>query len=85
MPSAKIAISLPDALLRDVDKAARERGESRSGYIGRVLGAVTRVRRDREITRRLDELFTHPDLVDEQRRTARALDAVGTDGSDEGW
>lgn len=85
MPSAKIAISLPDAVLSSVDEAARARGESRSGYIARVLRAATRARRDREITKRLDELFAHSGLAEEQRRQARALDAVGTDWSDEAW
>jgi hypothetical protein len=85
MGTAKIAISLPEDVLAEVDRAARESGESRSGFIRRVLVAATRVRRDGEITRRLDALFSEPALADEQRRVARELDAAGTRWSDESW
>lgn len=85
MGTAKIAISLPEEVLAEVDRAARERGESRSGFIRRVLVTATRIRRDAEITRRLDALFSVPAARQEQRRLARDLDATGTDWSNESW
>jgi hypothetical protein len=83
--TARIAVSLPHPVLAQVDRAARERGESRSGYIRRVLLAATRVRRDAEVTRRLDELFAAEDAVQEQSRLTSELDAAGTSWSDETW
>jgi hypothetical protein len=81
----KTAIAVPEALLADVDRAATERGESRSAYITRVLSVAVRARRDAEITRKLDELFADARVSRAQRRTATALDAAGTDWTDERW
>lgn len=83
--TAKIAISMPQDVLAEVDRAARERGESRSGFIRRVLLTATRVRRDAEVTRRLDALFVAPGAAQEQHRLTSELDAAGTDWSDESW
>jgi metal-responsive CopG/Arc/MetJ family transcriptional regulator len=83
--TAKIAISLPQTVLAEVDRAARERGESRSGFIRRILLTATRIRRDAEVTRRLDAIFSAPAAVQEQERVMRELDAAGTDWSDETW
>ena len=85
MSAAKIAISLPEDVLAEVDRAARERGESRSGFIRRVLVTAARLRRDAEVTRRLDALFAAPEAVEDQRRTARELESAGTSWSDESW
>lgn len=85
MATAKVAISLPQTVLAEVDRAARERGESRSGFIRRVLLVATRARRDAAITRRLDALFASPGVAAEQRRLAQDLDPAGSDWSDEAW
>jgi hypothetical protein len=81
----KTAIAVPEALLTDVDRAARERGESRSAYITRVLSVAVRARRDAEITRKLDELFADARVKKAQSRSAAALDEVGSDWTDERW
>jgi metal-responsive CopG/Arc/MetJ family transcriptional regulator len=85
MAYAKTAIAVPEELLADVDRAARERGESRSKYITRILRAAVRARRDAEVTRRLDELFAHDSVAREQRVGAASLDALGADWTDERW
>lgn len=85
MAYAKTAIAVPEELLADVDRAARERGESRSKYITRVLRAAVRARRDMEITRRLNELFAEEAIATEHRAGAGALDEIGSDWSDERW
>ena len=85
MPLRKTAIAVPEALLADVDRAATQRGESRSAYITRVLAVAVRARRDAEITRKLDELFGDARVKKVQRRTAAELDQVGTDWADERW
>jgi hypothetical protein len=85
MPLRKTAIAVPETLLADVDRAATERGESRSAYITRVLSVAVRTRRDAEITRKLDALFADEHLTKAQRGEAAALDRVGTDWTDERW
>ena len=81
----KTAIALPEELLSDVDRAARDLGESRSRYITRILQLAVRARRHAAITKRLDELFADPELAADQRRTAAELDAAGTSWDDERW
>jgi metal-responsive CopG/Arc/MetJ family transcriptional regulator len=85
MSSQKIAITVPEDILEAVDTAAKERGESRSGFISRVLRAALRARRDAAITRRLNELFMNEEVVAEQQRLTREMDAAGTSWSDETW
>jgi metal-responsive CopG/Arc/MetJ family transcriptional regulator len=85
MALRKTAIALPDELLAAVDRAARERHESRNRFVTWVLRQAVRARRDREITRRLNELFATPDLAKQQSREACELDAIGTDWSEERW
>ena len=72
-------------MLDAVDRLAREQGMSRSAFITKILRAALRARRDREITRRLDELFAAEAAQEEQRRTAKELDEAGTDWTDERW
>jgi metal-responsive CopG/Arc/MetJ family transcriptional regulator len=45
---AKIAISLPDDVLRDVERERRHRGESRSKFFRRAVEAFLRHERERE-------------------------------------
>lgn len=85
MPLRKTAIAISEDLLAAIDRAARERHESRNRFVTRVLQFAVRARRDAEITRRLNELFEVPVLREEQSRDATELDAVGTAWTDEQW
>ena len=85
MAPRKTAIAVPDDLLAAVDRAARARRESRNRFVIRVLQHAVRARRDAEVTRRLNEVFAAPDLVQQQNREASGLDRVGGDWSDERW
>ena len=85
MPLRKTAIALPPELLMELDRMARMRRESRNRFITHVLEEAVRVRRDAEVTQRLNELFADPELRQEQASGAIALDGVGTDWSDENW
>ena len=85
MASAKIAITIPEDVLSEVDAAARERGESRSGFISRILRVALTSRRDAAITRRLNEVFADESVIADQERITRDMDAVGSDWTDEGW
>ncbi len=66
----KATIAVPEELLVEVDRAARERAESCSAFITRILRAAVRARRDPEVTRRLDALFADERLRETQRREA---------------
>jgi hypothetical protein len=85
MARRKTAIAVPEEILAEVDRAARERGESRSGFISRVLRLTVGARRDAEVTRRLDALFADESLRDDQRRKASELAELGIDWASERW
>jgi metal-responsive CopG/Arc/MetJ family transcriptional regulator len=77
MPMKKIAISLPAPVLETVDKMAAYRGESRSHVIASILSRVACVKRDRDITARIDALFADESMLTEQERTADAFLRIG--------
>jgi hypothetical protein len=85
MPLRKTAIAVPNDLLAAVDRAARQHHESRNRFVTRVLECAIRARRDAEITRRLNELFSAPEFAEQQSRGASEFDAVGSDWTDERW
>ena len=85
MPLRKTAIAVSDDLLAAVDRAARQRHESRNRFVTRVLQLAVRARRDADITRRLNELFSAPEVGEQQSRGAAELDAMGTHWTDERW
>jgi metal-responsive CopG/Arc/MetJ family transcriptional regulator len=73
VPVRKFAISVPETVMRHVDRAARRRGMTRSGFVSHVLARVAEARSDAEISRRVDAFFAEPEVAREQRRTARAF------------
>jgi hypothetical protein len=71
-------------VLAEIDCAARDRGESRSRFISRVLRLALRARRDTEVmTRPLNELFADESSQTEQRNEAGELPKLGVDWSTE--
>jgi len=70
MPMKKIAISLPEPVLKTVDRLAARRGESRSRTIATILSRVARAKRDRDLTAQIDALFADETIIPEQKRTA---------------
>lgn len=76
MAVRKLAISLPEEVLAQIDAAAAERGQTRSGFISASLVTLARARTDREISRLANQVFADPGMRREQGRTARALARV---------
>jgi metal-responsive CopG/Arc/MetJ family transcriptional regulator len=68
----KIAISVPEHVLAQIDEAAAERGKNRSRFITDMLVLLARARTDREISRRVNAVFAEPEVAREQVQTARA-------------
>ncbi len=85
MAYRKTAIAVPEDVLEEVDRAARERGESRSRFISRVLRLAVRARRDAEVTWRLDALFADGSVREAQRRDAHELAELGINWDSERW
>ena len=87
MAAKKIAISLPPQTLKQIDQAAKETGESRSGFIARICMLAATAKSDRDIRRRINKLFADPEIAREQVETSEAMlragHAAGTEWEDE--
>jgi metal-responsive CopG/Arc/MetJ family transcriptional regulator len=77
MAAKKIAISLPPQTLKQIDRAARETGESRSGFIARICMLAATAKSDREIRRKINQLFADPEIVREQVEDTEAMLRAG--------
>ena len=73
MAARKFAISVPEQVMRHVDRAAARRGMTRSRFIADVLARVAKARTDAEISRRVNALFSDPEVAREQADTARVF------------
>jgi hypothetical protein len=78
MPVKKLAISVPEDVVRAVDRAARSRGVTRSRFITDLLRVAARLRTDAEITAEVDRVLADSGLGGEQRATARAFQRAGS-------
>jgi metal-responsive CopG/Arc/MetJ family transcriptional regulator len=76
MPAKKFAISIPEDVMAQVDRAAAAQGVTRSRFIAKVLQRAASARTDAEVTRRLNRLFADAELEDEQRATAQAFESA---------
>jgi len=77
MAAKKIAISLPPQTLKQIDQAAKETGESRSGFIARICVLAAAAKSDREIRRKINKLFADPEIAREQVETSEAILRAG--------
>lgn len=63
---AKIAISLPDEVLRDIEKERLARGETRSEFVRHAVDAFLRRQREREMDEQYVRAYREmPETADE--------------------
>ncbi|MFH2008546.1 MAG: hypothetical protein ABI333_18305 [bacterium] len=77
MAVKKFAISVAEDVMTEVDRAAAERGISRSRFITGVLRQVADARKDAEVIRRINELLAGEDLNQQQADEALAFQHAG--------
>src|SRR5262249_26477681 len=77
MAAKKFAISVPEDVMAEIDRAAASRGVTRSRFIAQILALAAPHRRDRAIPRALARVFAEDGVADEQRRSARAFQTIG--------
>jgi hypothetical protein len=81
----KTAISVPARLLAEVDRAARQRGESRSQFVQRLLVEAVRAKNDVDFTNRLNDFFTDNANRAVHRKEAKAWARLSPAWDDERW
>jgi predicted transcriptional regulator len=80
MAVRKIAISLPEEVLRQVDRLAKRTHTTRSGCIARVLSKVSHAATQAEITVRINQLFGEGGVADEQSSVTDAYLQAAEEG-----
>ena len=85
MPAHKTSIAVPKELLATVDRVAEERGESRNRFVVRVLKEAVLAKRDSDITRRLNDLFSDSEIKREHSRIAGELETIAKQWGEEDW
>lgn len=78
----KFAISIPQDVMKRLDRAAARRGVTRSRFISSVLAVAATAQRDAEFAERVNLLFEDPEFAQEQIRTAPDF---GRSRSNAGW
>ncbi len=74
---AKIAISLPDKLFREIERERRQRGESRSEFLRKTVEAFLRQKQEREAAEQYVTGYRkHPETEHELRWVETASQAV---------
>lgn len=85
MRARKIAISVPEDVLDEVDRAARRRATTRSGFITQILRIAASTARDAEVERRIRAFFEDPQVSKDVRRDARSLSSAAARLPDWEW
>ena len=83
MTTLKVAISMPEKLVNEVDKARKKESMSRSGYITRLVRQAIRNERQEQLKAAYDRIFSDPDVSDEQKTNAVFFEKVGNDRGQE--
>lgn len=81
----KTAISVPATLLAAVDRAAKQRGESRSQFVQRLLAEAVRAKSEIEFTNRLNAFFAGKANRAAHQREASAWGRVSPAWDREQW
>jgi len=75
--TTKIAISLPDEMLTDVEQERRESGESRSEFFRRAAEVLLRRRREQDMSERYVRAYQQtPETKEEIEAARRAASAI---------
>jgi metal-responsive CopG/Arc/MetJ family transcriptional regulator len=83
MSTQKVAITLPEELMKDIDLISKTKGLSRSRYIASALSLKVADEKRRLITEAYDNIFSDKKILEEQTNTAKWFEGVGTEGGQE--
>lgn len=83
MNTQKVAITMPEKLLKNIDMLSREYGMSRSRFIALALAEKIDEKKKIVLTEAYDRVFSDEDIVKEQAETAKWLEGAGSQGGQE--
>jgi hypothetical protein len=83
MHTQKVAITMPEALVKKIDSLSKQMGLSRSRYITLAVSEKIGDDKRRLITESYDKIFSDEDILKEQLETCKRFDGVGNEGGQE--
>jgi metal-responsive CopG/Arc/MetJ family transcriptional regulator len=79
----KVAISMPEELMKDIDLISKTKGLSRSRYIASALGSKVADEKRRLLKEAYDRVFSDEKIQKEQIDTSKWLEGLGAEGGQE--
>ena len=83
MNTKKVAITMPEDLLKDIDLISKTKGLSRSRYIAAALGEKVADAKKRFLKEAYDRVFSDEEIQKEQIDVAKWFEGVGSEGGQE--
>lgn len=83
MNTQKVAISMPEELMKDIDLISKTKGLSRSRYIASALGSKVADEKRRLLKEAYDRVFSDEKIQKEQIDTSKWLEGLGAEGGQE--
>jgi len=79
----KVAITIPDVLIKRIDTLSKKKGLSRSRYITLAVAEKVDDENKRFITEAYDMVFSDKKIQKKQLETAKCFDGIGSEGGQE--
>jgi metal-responsive CopG/Arc/MetJ family transcriptional regulator len=83
MNTQKVAITIPEDLIKEIDLISKTKGVSRSRYIASALGAKVADEKRELLKQAYDRVFSDDDVQKEQLETAKWFEGAGSEGGQE--
>lgn len=83
MNTQKVAISMREDLIKDIDLISKKKGLSRSRYIASALSAKVADEKRELLKQAYDRVFSDEKIQREQRDTAEWFEGAGSEGGQE--
>ena len=83
MNTQKVAITIPEDLIKEIDLISKTKGVSRSRYIASALGAKVADEKRELLKQAYDRVFSADDVQKEQLETAKWFEGAGSEGGQE--
>jgi len=83
MTTQKVAISMPEDLVKDIDLITKTKGVSRSRYVASALGEKVADEKRELLKQAYDRVFSDEKIQKEQMDSAKRFESVGSKGGQE--
>jgi metal-responsive CopG/Arc/MetJ family transcriptional regulator len=83
MTTQKVAISMPEDLIKDIDLISKNRGLSRSRYIASTLCAKVAHEKKEFLKQAYDRVFSDEKMQKQQRDTTKWFEGAGSEEGQE--